>query len=156
MTTIPSDATVRAWTRLVRARQTVLAAVEAELKRAGFPPLAWYDALLELRRAGPAGLRPYQLEPAMLLAQYTRARGGARVVAAGQVPGAPSPEDGRGQVLTITEAGRALLAAMWPAYAAAIERHVGARLGEADAAILATLLDRLLDPRGLASPAPPR
>ena len=152
MTDIPPDAVIRAWTRLVRARQRILAAVEAELKRAGFPPLAWYDALLELRRAGPAGLRPYQLEAAMLLAQYNLSRLVDRLEAAGHLARAPSPVDGRGQVLTITEPGRALLEAMWPAYAAAIGRHVGARLTAPQAAMLASLLDRLLDPPGVAPP----
>jgi len=148
MTDIPPDAVIRAWTRLLRARQRVLSAVESDLKRAGFPPLAWYDALLELRRAGPAGLRPYQLEAAMLLAQYNLSRLVERLDAAGHLARAPSPADGRGQVLTITPAGLALLAAMWPAYAAAIGRHVGARLGEAKAATLSALLDRLLAPPG--------
>src|SRR4051812_41951490 len=139
----PSEAVVRAWTRLVRAQHRVLGAVEADLRRAGFPPLAWYDALLELRRA-PEGLRPYQLEARMLLAQYNLSRLVDRLEAAGHLARAPSPEDGRGQVLRITEGGRALLAAMWPAYAAAIARHVGARLTEAQAGRLAALLDRLL------------
>ena len=153
MTDIPPDAVIRAWTRLVRARQRVLSAVEAELKRAGFPPLAWYDALLELRRAGPEGMRPYQLEAAMLLAQYNLSRLVDRLEAAGHLARAPSPADGRGQVLTITGSGRALLAAMWPAYAAAIGRHVGARLAEPEAARLAELLDRLIGPAGVAPTA---
>ena len=141
----PSDAVIRAWTRLVRAQHRVLGAVEADLRRAGFPPLAWYDALLELRRA-PEGLRPFQLEARMLLAQYNLSRLVDRLEAAGHLARAPSPEDGRGQVLTMTASGRALLAAMWPAYAAAIARHVGGRLTEAEAATLAALLDRLLAP----------
>ena len=155
MTDIPSAAVVQVWTRLVRARHRALAAVEADLRRAGFPPLAWYDALLELRRAGPEGLRPYALEAAMLLAQYNLSRLVERLDAAGHLVRAPSPADGRGQVLTITASGRALLEAMWPAYAAAIQRHVGTRLEEAEAATLAGLLDRLLAPAGVA-PAPPR
>jgi len=144
MTDMPSVDAVRAWTRLIRARAQVLDAVEAELKQAGFPPLAWYDALLELRRAAPAGLRPFQLEAAMLLAQYNLSRLVDRLEAAGHVARAPSPEDGRGQMLRITRRGRALLDAMWPAYAAAIERQLGAKLGPGEAARLAALLDRLL------------
>ena len=44
----PSPETTSCWTRLVRVQQGLLAAVEQDLKKAGFPPLAWYDALLEL------------------------------------------------------------------------------------------------------------
>jgi hypothetical protein len=45
----PSAETTSAWARLVRVQQGLLAAVEQDLKKAGFPPLAWYDA----RRASP-------------------------------------------------------------------------------------------------------
>jgi len=143
---MPSDAVQRAWTRLVRAQHRVLGAVEADLKAAGFPPLAWYDALLELSRAAPGGLRPCALEARMLLAQYNLSRLVERLAAAGLVSRAPCPEDRRGQVLAITEAGRDLLRRMWPAYGAAISRHLGARLEETNAAALAGLLDRLLGP----------
>src|SRR6266566_841845 len=70
----PSDAVIRAWTRLIRAQQAALSAVEADLKTAGFPPLAWYDVLLELSRAEGEGLRPFALEQELLLAQYNLSR----------------------------------------------------------------------------------
>jgi hypothetical protein len=40
----------------------VLDAVEQDLKKAGFPPLAWYDALLELSRAPSGEMRPVELD----------------------------------------------------------------------------------------------
>ena len=52
-----SDASVAAWTRLVRAQAAALGSVEGALKGAGLPPLAWYDVLLEVERM-PGGLRP--------------------------------------------------------------------------------------------------
>ena len=58
----PSDATVKAWTRLVRARETVLGAIERDLKATDCPPLAWYDVLLELVRAPKGPLRPFEIE----------------------------------------------------------------------------------------------
>jgi DNA-binding MarR family transcriptional regulator len=51
--------------------------------------------------------------------------------------------DKRGQFVDITEAGRELQKKMWTAYSAAIEKHVGAKLSDADAAKLSGLLDRL-------------
>lgn len=140
----PSAAAVRAWTSLVRAQATVLGAVEAELKQAGLPPLAWYDVLLELERVAPDGLRPVALEERLLLAQHNVSRLLARLEARGLVERRPCPVDGRGQEVRITPPGVALRAAMWPVYAAAIERHLGSRLGDADAAALADLLGRLL------------
>ena len=70
-------------------------------------------------------------------------------------PGAPIPpgrrqaarreckRDKRGQYVEITEAGRELQKKMWAAYSAAIEKHVGSKLSDADAVRLCGLLDRL-------------
>jgi DNA-binding MarR family transcriptional regulator len=146
MTTVPSEAVIRAWTRLVKAGRVVLGAVEAEIKAAGFPPLGWYDALLELSREKVDGLRPFVLEERLLLAQYNLSRVLDRLEDAGYVERRPHPEDRRGQIVRITPAGRDLVKRMWPVYRAAIARHVGARLSETEARQLATLLDRLTAP----------
>ncbi len=145
-----NDGAIHAWTRLVRTSQAVMSAVEADLKSAGFPPLAWYDVLLELDRAHDRPLRPFELEAKLLLAQYNLSRLADRLVEAGYVEKRPCAEDGRGHVLRITRQGRALLRKMWPAYRAAVERHVGARLDKRQASDLAKLLGRLLP----ADPAP--
>src|SRR5262245_57753822 len=127
----PSEAVVHAWTRLVRAQVTVLAAVEADLKAAGFPPLAWYDVLLELARHD--GLRPFEVEARVLLAQYNLSRLLDRLQAAGYIERVPCPDDRRGQIVLITPAGRDLQKRMWPTYRAAIARHVGGKLSEVEA-----------------------
>lgn len=139
----PSESVVRAWARLERAHRAAQTSVEARLKEAGLPALAWYDALLELERAGSAGLRPFELQHEMLFAQYNLSRLIDRLAAAGYVARAASAEDGRGQVLTITREGRAMRKRMWPVYAAAIEEAVGRHLSSAEAATLADLLGRL-------------
>jgi DNA-binding MarR family transcriptional regulator len=146
MSSVPSDTVIRAWTRLVRSSRIVLGAVEAELKAAGFPPLGWYDALLELSRDQVDGLRPFVLEERLLLAQYNLSRVLDRLEEAGYVERLPHPEDRRGQIVRITTAGRDLVKRMWPAYRAAIARHVGAKLDEDEARDLASLLDRLIAP----------
>jgi DNA-binding MarR family transcriptional regulator len=139
----PSDAAVRAWTRLMRAQSLALSAIEAELKRGGFPPLGWYDLLLEVRRGEPDGLRPYEIETRLLLAQHNVSRLIDRVAAAGYAERRPCAEDGRGHRVHITDAGRDLLTRMWPVYGAAIQRHIGDKLG-ADAGGLADLLERVI------------
>ena len=60
--------TIDAWAELLRRSQSLLASVEGDVKSAGLPPLAWYDALLELKRVGAMGLRPFELQQKMLLA----------------------------------------------------------------------------------------
>lgn len=141
----PSEAVVTAWARLLRAQAKVLGAVESALKQHGFPPLAWYDVLLELRRAEGGKLRPVEIEGHLLLAQHNVSRLVDRLEAAGYVERRPHPEDGRSQDVVIIEAGRDLLRRMWPVYAAAIERHVGALLAdEAEAQHLSAILGKLI------------
>ena len=138
-----SSGQVRAWARLLRASQAVLGAVEAELKAKGFPPLSWYDALLELRRAGAKGLRPYELQGVMLLAQYNLSRLTERLARAGHIERIACEDDGRGHILRLTPQGGRLLKKMWPAYQAAIARHFADKLGGKDADALARILGKL-------------
>ena len=139
----PSQETTSAWARLVRVQQGLLAAVEQDLKKAGFPPLAWYDALLELSRAPSGELRPVELERQMLIPQYSTSRLIDRLVDEGLAARRECKIDKRGQFVEITDAGRELQKKMWNAYSAAIERHVGSKLTDSDAAKLCGLLDRL-------------
>jgi DNA-binding MarR family transcriptional regulator len=141
----PSAAEVMAWARLMRAQRRLLAAVEGDLKRAGLPPLAWYDVLLELARAGEP-LRPVALEARLLLAQHNVSRLLDRMEAAGLVLRAPCADDGRGQIVEISQAGHAMQRKMWSVYGPAIRRHLGERLGdEVNVAALADLLKALVD-----------
>lgn len=135
-----SNAHVTAWARVVRAATTVLQAVEADLKQAGLPPLSWYDLLLELHRAGPAGLRPVQLQREMLIPQYNLSRLLDRAEGAGYVRRTPCDEDGRGQIAVIEPAGGTLLERMWAVYRTTLAREFGSHLNVEQATLLAELL----------------
>ena len=139
----PSTEATAAWIRLMRVQSRVLDAVEQDLKKAGFPPLAWYDALLELSRAPSGEMRPVELEKQMLIPQYSTSRLIDRLVDEGLAARRECKIDKRGQFVEITEAGRELQKKMWSAYSAAIEKHVGSKLSDADAVKLCGLLDRL-------------
>ena len=139
----PSTEATAAWIRLMRVQGRVLDAVEQDLKKAGFPPLACYDALLELSRAPSGELRPVELERQMLIPQYSASRLIDRLVEEGLAARRECKVDKRGQFIEITEAGRELQKKMWSAYSAAIEKHVGSKLTDADATKLCALLDRL-------------
>ncbi len=141
---VTSDDAIGAWVRLVRVSQSLLSAVETELKSKGYPPLAWYDALLELRRAGAVGLRPFELQGAMLLAQYNLSRLTDRLEKAGYVRRRPHDGDRRGQLLTITPSGERLLGRMWPVYRSAIGTHFADKLGDKNAKTLGEILGRLI------------
>lgn len=143
MSDTPSASVVQAWSALVRTEQTILARVEEGLKRAGFPPLEWYDVLLELDRE-PSGRLPQSVvQSRVLLAQYNLCRLVDRLEREGLVERQPSPEDGRSNLLNITEKGRDLRNRMWPTYAAAIQAHLGSRLSAEEARTLAGLLTKL-------------
>jgi DNA-binding MarR family transcriptional regulator len=139
-----ADAEILAWARLQKASARMLQAAERDLKAAGLPPLAWYDALLELHRAAPKGLRPGDLEAAMLLPQYNVSRLLDRLEEAGYAERFPHPEDKRGQMVRITEEGIGLLRRMWRVYRATIAENLADRLGEFGARKLAELLKLLL------------
>ncbi len=139
----PSTEATAAWIRLMRVQSRVLDAVEQDLKKAGFPPLAWYDALLELSRSPTGEMRPVELEKQMLIPQYSTSRLIDRLVDEGLAVRRECKMDKRGQFVEITEAGRELQKKMWGSYSAAIEKHVGSKLSDTDALKLCGLLDRL-------------
>ena len=138
----PSEEAITAWARLVRVSQSLLPRVEADLKAQGYPPLSWYDALLELRRAGVGGLRPFELQQEMLLAQYNLSRLIDRLLKAGHVAREMCEDDGRGQILSITPHGKTVLKNMWPAYRAAIQKHFADRIDKKDVESLIKVLGK--------------
>jgi DNA-binding MarR family transcriptional regulator len=141
----PSEAVVDAWIALMRAQQTTLLKIERAFREAKLPPHAWYDVLWELDRAGADGLRPFELERQMLIAQSNISRLIDRLVEQGYVERKPVEEDGRGQRVVITAAGREMRKRMWPVYSRAISDAIGQRVSEREAANLSGLLSKLLD-----------
>src|SRR3982074_3432645 len=117
----PSTEATAAWIRLMRVQGRVLDAVEQDSRRACSPPLAWYDALLELSRAPSGEMRPVELEKQMLIPQYSTSRLIDRLVDEGLAARRECEVDKRGQFVEITEAGRELHRKMWSADSAAIE-----------------------------------
>jgi DNA-binding MarR family transcriptional regulator len=138
-----NETLVNVWVSLMRAQQAALSQIEKALKNAGLPPLAWYDVLLEIDREGEKGLRPFEIERRTLLTQYNLSRLLDRIEASGYILRASCNEDGRGQVVTITETGKQMRKRMWPVYSSAIQASIGKNLSETDAQNLNTLLRML-------------
>ena len=124
MTDKLSDSVTKAWVRLVRARHTVVSAVEADAKAAGVLPVEWYDVLWDLERHED-GARPFELGQRLLFTQYNLSRLIDRMVEAGLVKKIACPSDKRGHVLFITDAGKKQRKATWPVYARAVNKHLG-------------------------------
>lgn len=139
----PSPEIAAAWTHLLRVQHRLRDAVERDLKRAGFPPLPWYDALHELARAPHGAMRPVELERLVAIPQYGLSRLIDRLAEAGLVERAQCPKDKRGLFVVLTEDGRDMQKRMKTAYAHAVERHLGSKLSDVEAARLASLLERV-------------
>ena len=139
----PGPETQAAWVAIVSTSRRLLESVEVALKDAGHPSLAWYDALWEIEKAGPDGLRPFELKELLLLPQYGTSRLLDRLVKAELVERRDCDDDGRGQIVRISETGRNTRQAMWPVYARVLTEKIGAKLAPADAIQLVRLLSKL-------------
>ncbi len=147
MNTEAGEKAFTAWAGLWRAQGRILCAVESALKAAGMPPLTWYDVLIELERAGDEGLRPFELERAILLPQYGLSRLLDRIEGDGYLQRLPCLDDRRGLNIVITSEGRALRKRMWPVYGKAIKDNLEDKLSDAELAELGGLLGKLLERR---------
>ncbi|MEM9148402.1 MAG: MarR family winged helix-turn-helix transcriptional regulator [Pseudomonadota bacterium] len=134
---------IEAWSRLMQVSRAMTTIVDEDLKAAGFPSAIWYEVLLALSQAGPAGLRPYAMRQKLMIPQYTVSRLMDRMEAAGVVERVPCAEDGRGQILRARDAGLELLDDMWPVYRDAIAARLEGRIDAAALAQFGETLERL-------------
>lgn len=145
MKTEPDKLTLQAWIHLVRAQQSLLDRVEADLKAAGLPPLRWYDVLLELHRAAPDGMRQFEIGAAVLLSKYNVSRLLDRLEAENLLVRYVCETDGRGALVQITQQGHELLKRMWTVYGAAINDYFASHFNKSELKQLATLLGRIVE-----------
>ncbi len=132
----------------MRASERTLSVVENALREAGLPELSWYDALLEIEKAGTEGIRPYELRERLLLPQYGTSRLLSKIEDAGFIKRIPCAKDGRGHAVQITKAGQDMRAQMWPVYAQCLKVMIEQTMTPAQAdqlCDLATLIQRPSD-----------
>ena len=104
---------------------------------------AGFDVLATLRRSGPAyALTPGDLMHTAMVTSGAITQRLDRLEHRGLVSRGPHPQDGRGVLVTLTEAGRRLVDEVLPAHLATEERLIAA-LSTEDRAALAGLLRRL-------------
>lgn len=135
--------TVAAWIALATTSRVLLEEIEAALKAASLPSLAWYDALLEIEKAGEPGLRPFELRQKLLLPQYGTSRLLHRIESAGLIEKLDCVDDGRGLLVRITREGVRIRRAMWPVYAGKLADLLQSQLSAGELAQLGALLTRL-------------
>jgi homoprotocatechuate degradation regulator HpaR len=124
---------------LLRARETVMAPLRASLAAAGITEQKW-RVLRVVEEAGAIDLTRLAAEACLQLPSLTRmvrAMEGDRLLAR-----STDPDDARRSVLTVTEAGRALIATHAPA-SAALFRRIEAAFGRDRTDALLDLLEAL-------------
>ncbi|HEX2413287.1 MAG TPA: MarR family transcriptional regulator [Solirubrobacteraceae bacterium] len=125
--------------RLARELEQRLEPVYAEQ---GLEP-GWYDVLATLRRSGPPyRLRPSEFTGTLMLTSSGTTKRLDRLEQAGLITRAPDPNDRRGTLITLTDAGRDLVDRASEAHLAN-EHRLLASLSGADRRRLADLLRKL-------------
>lgn len=131
------------WVQILRTGQYLQDRIDTTLRAEGLPNLAWYDVLLELMRAHPAPMRPFELEENLLLKQYNLSRQISRMVKAGVMEKLPAEGDGRGFSLMITAKGLQQRQEMWEIYSSVLHQTIGSKLTISEAESLINTLRKL-------------
>jgi DNA-binding MarR family transcriptional regulator len=139
----PAQLAARIGSRLARARRHVARQIEADLRAAGLPQLAWCEILFDLARRPDGRAAPGAIERRLVIEQYNLSRLLDRLESKKLVRRVPHPTDRRRQIIEITEEGRRVREAAWPVYSASLARQT-APLSDKQADRLADLLSRLL------------
>ena len=126
--------------RISRLARELEERLEPVYREHGLEP-GWHDVLATLRRSGST-LRPTDLTNATMLTSSGTTKRLDRLEQAGLIERSPDPDDRRGTLITLTDAGRELIDALTEAHLEN-ERRILAGLGEADQRRLADLLRKL-------------
>src|SRR5215471_5253578 len=134
-----SEVKNRAWARFFVTSALILEDVEAALKEAKLPPLAWYDLLWILVNAEGGRMRMHDLAGRVVLSRYNVTRLADRMEKEGLITRERCEEDRRGAFCVLTAQGRALRRRMWPVYKGQIDASFGEHITLAEARALAGL-----------------
>ena len=144
MSNEPTKKTIQAWIQLHRTHRLLLEIVENSLKSKGLPLLDWYDVLLELHREKSAGLRQYEIGEKVLLNKHNLSRLIDRLEKNRLVGRHACAEDGRGNLIKITEKGEKLIKQVWPVYGQSIQESFVTKLKSSEFIELSRVLSKVL------------
>ena len=144
----PDPARLLAWRRLLQVHARLVEGLGAELEAEVGVPLTWYDVLLNLHEAPDHELRMNDLAAAVLLSRSGLTRLVDRMVAAGYVERRVCPEDRRGALAVLTDAGEATLRRAAPVHLRGVEERFTGLLRDDEVPVLQEVLDRVLAASG--------
>ncbi len=134
---------LRAWRTFLRAHATLVRRLEGELVAEHDLPLASYDVLVQLSEAPQRSLRMTELADRVLLSRSGLTRLVDRLGREGLVERQACPQDARGTLAVLTDAGLERLRAAWPTHLRGVASYVD-RLTPEEVDVLAGLLDKLV------------
>jgi DNA-binding MarR family transcriptional regulator len=139
---LPGGRGLEAWGSLLRAHATLVRQLDTDLEKETGLGLADFDVLAQLAVAG-GELRMTELAGRALISRSGMTRRVARLVDEGLVRRATTDLDGRGVVVTLTDAGVARLTETAPVHARGISDLFVAHLDDQELAILQSALDKV-------------
>jgi DNA-binding MarR family transcriptional regulator len=139
-----SEPQLEAWTRFLRAHSAITRELEPQLAGDHRLTLSDYDVLAQLAQAPGRRLRPVDLARAVLLTRSGVTRLVQGLERAGLVERVPSPDDRRGLLVHLTEAGRDVLRRASRTHLAGVRERFADRFDDDELRTLSDLLGRLV------------
>ena len=134
----------RTWRAFLAAVQAVQSGLDAQLQADAGMPHAYYEVLVRLSEAPERRMRMSALAEATASSRSRLSHAVAQLEARGWVRREPCPEDRRGQVAVLTDAGFAALAAAAPGHVEAVRRLLIDRLTPAQVRQLRAISDAIM------------
>ena len=132
-----------AWRSFLRAHATLVRRLEGELVAEHDLPLPSYDVLVQLSEAPGRRLRMTELADRVLLSRSGLTRLVDRLARDGLVERQACPDDARGTLAVLTDAGLDRLRTAWPTHLRGVAAHLG-RLSPAEVEQLTLLMAKLV------------
>jgi DNA-binding MarR family transcriptional regulator len=117
--------------------------LERELTERRGISLTWYDALLQLNEAPGHRLRMSELADSIVISRSGFSRAARRMEQAGLIAREPSPEDGRGAYVVLTDLGRRTFRRAAAIHLRGVEEHFLRYFDEGEAQIVESVLRRV-------------
>ena len=140
---LPGRRGEQAWRALLQAYATLMRQLDTDLKEGTGLRLADFDVLAQLAEAG-GELRMTELAARTLLSRSGLTRRVARLVEDGLVRRANAPEDGRGVLVALTDAGAARVTETLPVHLRGVSKLFVERLDDQELAVLETALRKVI------------
>ena len=150
---VPRQQGLGAWLAFLRAHSRVTAALERELDEAETLPMNWFDVLEQLRHAPDRMLRMQELGDRLAMSASGLSRRVSRMEQFGLVERRPCPDDRRGVLVVLTDAGAQRYRKALPVHLRGVERHFLDHIESAEAEQLKAIFERSLSAFDEAAPA---